>query len=257
MSVPGAVQDPERVQAADIEVRSGDGFALPAYLARPTGEPGAHPGIVVIHDAFGLGDHHRDVARRFANAGFDAIVPDLYARTGRPDPNDPTSLTRAMMGLPDAQAVVDLDASAAHLRSLPGSNGRVGVIGFCSGGRHTLLFACSSDAPDAAVDCWGGNITEAAPGVERTPERPAPVVDLAENLRCPLLLIGGAEDQNPSPEVLRSLFSRLMAAGKDVTLEIFEGAGHAFFHDQRPNYRPQAAERMWGMVLEFFAHHLH
>jgi carboxymethylenebutenolidase len=257
MSVPGAVQDPERLHTADITVDSG-GFALPAYLARPENPGSPHPGLIIVHDAYGVGEHIRDVTRRFANAGFDAIAPDLYARTGgAPDPaGGREALFARMQGIEDAAAVRDLDAVAAHLRALDGSNGHAGITGFCMGGRYTLLQACSSDRVDAAIPCWGGFIDRAGPDAETTPQRPARVVDLAENLHCPTLLVGGAEDQNPSPEILTALQRRLAAAGKDVRVEIFEGAGHAFFHDGGPNYRPEAAEKLWPMMLEFFASHL-
>ncbi|HXA29782.1 MAG TPA: dienelactone hydrolase family protein [Candidatus Angelobacter sp.] len=255
MSVPGAVQDLDRLETAEITVDS-DGTPVPAYLARPR-DGAVRPGIIVVHDAFGLGEHTRDVTRRFANAGFDALAPDLYSRTGAPDPEGgPTSLFGAMSRLEDATVVSDLDASAAHLRSLDGGNGKVGVVGFCMGGRCTLLFAFSSDRVDAAIPCWGGFIDRALPDAERTPQRPTPVVELAGNLHCPLLLVGGAEDQNPSPQLLTELDGRLRGMGKDVRLEIFANAGHAFFHDGRPNYRDEAAQKLWPIMLEFFAAHL-
>jgi carboxymethylenebutenolidase len=255
MSVPGAVQDPERLQTADVTVDSG-GTPVPAYLARPR-DAAVHPGIIVVHDAFGLGEHTRDVARRFANAGFDALAPDLYTRTGAPEPGgDAAALFGAMQRIDDAIAVGDLDAAAAHLRSLDGGNGKVGCVGFCMGGRYTLLLACSSDQVDAAIPCWGGFIDRASPDAQTTPQRPTPVVDLAENLHCPLLLVGGAEDQNPSPGLLTQLHERMRRAGKDVSLEIFENAGHAFFHDGRPNYREEAAQKLWPIMLEFFARNL-
>jgi carboxymethylenebutenolidase len=255
MSVPGAVQDPERLEAADITIDSG-GFAMPAYLARPR-DAAERPGIVVIHDAFGLRDHTRDVTRRFANAGFDALAPDLYARTGEPGANgDMADLFAAMLRVEDATVITDLDASAAHLRSLDGGNGKVGVVGFCAGGRNTLLFACSSESPDAAIDCWGGFLDRASADAETTPQRPTPVLDIAGNLRCPLLLVGGVEDQNPAPQLLTDLHARLHAAGKDVALHLFDNAGHAFFHNERPAYREEAAHQLWPIMLEFFATHL-
>jgi carboxymethylenebutenolidase len=254
MSLPGAVQDPERLESADISVDSG-GFRLPAYLARPR-DAAVRPGIVVVHDALGLADHTRDVTRRFANAGFDAIAPDLYARTGAPQAPEMPEVLRAMQLVDDAAAVRDMEAAAAHLRSLDGGNGRVGCVGFCSGGRHTLLFACSSDRVDAAIACWGGYVDRAAADAQTTPQRPRPVLDIVEDLHCPLLLIGGMEDENPSPQLLVDLHARLRHAGKDVAVELFENAGHAFFHDQRPAYREEAAQRLWPIMLEFFATHL-
>ncbi|HEV7680085.1 MAG TPA: dienelactone hydrolase family protein [Candidatus Dormibacteraeota bacterium] len=249
MPVPGAVEDPSRLDTADVVVQSGD-VAVGAYRARPRGA-GLRPGVVVIHDAFGLTEHTRDVVRRFANVGFDAIAPDLFVRTGMPRPDDMADVMRAMSTLDDAEVVADVTAAAAHLRGLDGSSGRVGVVGFCMGGRYTLLATSTSDAFAAAVDCWGGNIDRASPDAEVTPKRPVKVTDLAPGLHCPLLLIGGAEDQNPSPELLRRLHDDLRAAGKDVTLEIFDNAGHAFFADFRPSYREEAAQRLWPMMVDF------
>lgn len=254
-NVPGAVTDPARVKATEIHFRSG-GDSIPGYLAQPS-QPGRYPGIVVIHEAFGLVDHIRDVARRFANIGYNALAPNLYARAGGPkDPNDINTVFPVMFGLPDKQAVQDLEAAAMHLRSLQGATGKIGSIGFCSGGRHSLLFACSSDKVDAAVDCWGGFIDRATPDAETTPARPTPVLDLIKNLHCPVFAAFGEEDQNPSPAVAAELKKRAEAAGKDVTIKIYQGAGHAFLADYRPSYREKPAFELWNDITAFFARHL-
>ena len=162
-NIPGAVTDPPRVKDEEIHFKCG-GDSIPGCLTRP-GQPGSYPGIVVIHEAFGLVDHIRDLARRFANIGYNALAPDLYGRAGGPkDPNDINTVLPVMFGLPDRQAVQDLEAAAAHLRGLVRRHAKIGAIGFCSGGRHTLLFACSSDKVDAAIDCWGGFIHRATAG---------------------------------------------------------------------------------------------
>jgi carboxymethylenebutenolidase len=254
MSVPGAVTDPAALHTEDVAVDSG-GDRLHAYLARPA-HAGTRPGVIVIHEAFGLNDHTRDVARRFAAVGFDALAPDLYTREGPPDPDNRETLMRKLLAMPDSRVVQDLGACAAHLRALDNASGRVGCIGFCSGGRQTLLFACSSDALDAAVDCWGGMVDRASPDATTSEARPRPVVDMLDELHCPLYLVGGAEDQNPSPQLLRDMQARLQAAGKDSRLDIFDGAGHAFFADYRPNYHEQAAFALWPRVVEFFEQHL-
>src|SRR5262249_61543791 len=93
-------------------------------------------------------------------------------------------------------AVAERDGAAAHLRGLSGATAKVGAIGFCSGGRQTLLFACSSDKVDAAVDCWGGFIHRATPDAETTPSRPKPILDLVGQLHCPLFCVVGGEDKN-------------------------------------------------------------
>jgi carboxymethylenebutenolidase len=254
VNVPGALTDPAAVTGERVQVPVG-GDRIEAYLARPT-SGGRRPGVIVIHEAFGPNDHIDDLARRFANAGFDALAPNLYARGGAPTPDDMRSVMSKMFGLPDSQAVADLAAAAAYLRSLDSSNGKVGCIGFCSGGRHTLLFAASSNAVDAAVPCWGGFIDKATPEAETTDNRPTPVIDLVGGVQCPVYLVGGAEDENPSPKILAEADDRLKSAGKDVTLEIFDGAGHAFLADYRPSYREGPAFALWPKVVDFFHRHL-
>ena len=128
-NIPGAVTDPSRVRSENIEFKSGSD-TIKGYLAQPS-QSGRCPGIVVIHEAFGLVEHIRDIARRFANIGYNALAPDLYARAGGPkDPNDINTVFPVMFGLPDKQAVQDLEAAAAHLRGLPNATAKVGAIGF-------------------------------------------------------------------------------------------------------------------------------
>ncbi len=255
MPVPGQVTNPELLHAEDVTFES-DGYPMEAYLARPR-QPGPRPGIIVIHEAFGPVDHTRDIARRFANIGYIALAPNLYSRVGAPDPNDMQSVFAKMLGLRDAQVVRDLEAAAAYLRAQEGATGKVGCIGFCSGGRQTLLFACSSNKVDAAVDCWGGFITRASPDAITTPERPVPVMDLVAHLHCPLLAVSGAEDQNPSPADAEELRRRLERAGKTAMVKVFENAGHDFLADYRPqHYREGPAFELWPQIVSFFETHL-
>jgi carboxymethylenebutenolidase len=254
-NIPGAVTDPSRVRGENTELKSG-GDTITGYLARPTAA-GRHPGIVVIHEAFGLVEHIRDLARRFANIGYDALAPDLYARKGAPsDPNNIDTVMPVMFAKPDAEAVQDLEAAAACLRALPGATGKVGAIGFCSGGRQTLLFACSSDKVDAAIDCWGGFIHRATPDAETTPSRPTSILDLVGKLGCPLFGVFGEEDQNPTVALSEELKKRAAAAGKDVTIKVYKNAGHAFLADYRPSYREGPATELWGDAVAFFNKHL-
>jgi carboxymethylenebutenolidase len=253
-NIPGAVTDPSRVRGEDIEFNSG-GDTITGYLARPS-QSGRCPGIVVIHEAFGLVEHIRDLARRFANIGYNALAPDLYKRKGSPDANNMASVMPVMFGKSDAEAVQDLEAAAAHLRGLSGATGKIGAIGFCSGGRQTLLFACSSNKVDAAVDCWGGFIHRATPDAETTPSRPTPVLDLVGKLGCPLFAVFGEEDQNPSVAHSEELGKRAQSAGKDVTVKVYKDAGHAFLADYRPSYREGPAAELWGDAVAFFDKHL-
>jgi carboxymethylenebutenolidase len=254
-NIPGAVTDPSRVRGENIECKSG-GDTIKGYLARPS-QSGSYPGIVVIHEAFGLVEHIRDIARRFANIGYNALAPDLYSRKGGPsDPNDMSAVLPVMFGKSDAEAVQDLEAAADHLNELPGAIGKIGVIGFCSGGRQTLLFACSSDKPNAAVDCWGGFIHRATPDAETTPARPTPILNMVQRLHCPLFAVFGEEDQNPTVAQAEELRSLAQQAGKDVTIKVYKNAGHAFLADYRPSYREGPATELWQDVVALFEKHL-
>ena len=150
----------------------------------------------------------------------------------------------------------DLDGAAEFLRARADVNGKVGCIGFCMGGRFTLLFACASDRLDAAVDCWGGFIDRATLRERTSETRPTPPLELTDRLSCPLYAAIGAEDENPSPEVGAQLRDRATASGQEVTVEIYEGAGHAFFADDRPSYRAGPAAKLWGEVVPFLDRHL-
>jgi carboxymethylenebutenolidase len=252
---PGVVTDPSRIKGGVVSLQSG-GNQIPAYVATPN-QPGNYPGIVVIQEAFGLVDHICDLARRFANIGYNACAPALYWRRGAPEnPDNMDDVRPVMFGLPDSEAVQDLEAAADYLRSLPGATGKIGAIGFCSGGRHTLLFACSSRKVDAAIDCWGGFTHRATPDAETTPARPKPPLDMLGQLNCPLFGVFGAEDQNPPVSLEPELKKRAEAAGKNVTTKIYEGAGHAFLAEYRPSYREGPAFQLWGDIEMYFDKHL-
>ena len=254
-NIPGSVTDLSRVRGENIEFKSG-GETIKGYLAQPS-QSGRYPGIIVIHEAFGLVEHIRDLARRFANIGYNAVAPDLYSRKGGPsDPNDINTVFPVMFGKPDGEAVQDLEAAADHLRALPGASDKVGVIGFCSGGRQTLLFACRSSKTDAAIDCWGGFIHRATPDAETTPARPTPILDMVDRLHCPLFAVFGEEDQNPTVAQSEELRSRAQRASKDVTIKVYKNAGHAFLADYRPSYREGPAGQLWQDVVAFFERHL-
>jgi carboxymethylenebutenolidase len=257
-NIPGAVADPSRVRGEAIEFKSG-GDTIRGYLARPS-QPDTikgNPGIVVIHEAFGLVEHIRDIARRFANIGYNAIAPDLYSRKGGPsNPDDMATVMPVMFGKPDAEAVQDLEAAAAHLRGLPSATAKVGAIGFCSGGRQTLLFACRSDKVNAAVDCWGGFIDRATPDAETTPARPTPILEMVGQLHCPLFAAFGEEDQNPGIAQWEELSMRTQRAGVPLAIRVYKNAGHAFLADYRPSYREQPAFLLWSEAVAFFNKHL-
>ena len=256
--VPGAVTDPTRIAAEELTFASTDGTQINGYLARPAGAAGPAPAMIVIHEAGGLGEHIRDVTNRFANIGYVALGVDLYTREGGPPPpGDMQALFARLFSMSDATALGDLEGAADFLRARDDTTGKLGCVGFCMGGRYTLLFAVASDRLDAAVDCWGGFSDKATPDQVSTPTRPTPPLTLADKLHCPLLAAIGAEDTNPSPEIAEQLRERAGASGQEVKVDVYEGAGHAFFADHRPSYKPDAAAKLWQEIVPFLSRHLH
>jgi carboxymethylenebutenolidase len=173
-----------------------------------------------------------------------------------PDTGDLQALFARLFSMSDEVVLGDLEGAADLLRAREDVDGKVGCIGFCMGGRFTLLFACASDRLDAAVDCWGGFIDSATPEERSTPTRPTPPLELASQLRCPLYAAIGAEDHNPSPEVGARLRDALAGSPHETQVDVYEGAGHAFFADYRPTYRPEPAALLWSRVVPFLERHL-
>jgi carboxymethylenebutenolidase len=249
MNVPGAVTDPDRV-TGELCSYPAAAAAMNCYLATPTA-PGSYPGIIIVHEAFGLNDHIRDLARRFANIGFNALAPDLYTHKGQPDVADITSVLAAMYGLRDDEVLQQLEAGAAFLRDLKTSNSKVAIIGFCAGGRQTLLMACSSSALNAAIDCWGGFIRRASPDELVSENRPVPPITRIAGLGCPTLVVIGTQDQNPSVEDGEALRQAAAAHALALSVSLYEDAGHAFLADYRPTYRAGPAFRVWDEIVGF------
>jgi carboxymethylenebutenolidase len=243
----------DSLQATTTRITGHDGDEVEAYLARPDGEE-PRGGVVVIHHLPGYDRATKEIVRRFAELGYDAICPNLYWREAPgAEPSDAAATARASGGVPDARLVGDVGGAAAHLRSLPTSNGRVGVIGYCSGGRQSVLAACHLDL-DAAVDCYGAFVTGTPP--EGFPLKVTNLVDQLPDLRAPLLGLFGADDKAPSPEHVAELDRRLADLGKPHEFHSYDGAPHAFFAVDRPSYRPDAANDGWERISAFFGTHL-
>ncbi len=245
------MSDAMRAETVTLQV---GGDEVEAYLAQPL-DGGPFGGVVVIHHMPGFDEPTKEIVRHFGARGFLAICPNLYSRDapGRP-PEEASAIVRAAGGEPDDRLVTDVAAAAEHLRAHPRSNGKVGVIGYCSGGRHAFLAACKLPL-DAAVDCYGGFVTSSPPP-EAGLTNIVPVVHLAPDLSCPLLGLFGAQDTAPSPADVADLEAALEAAGKDFEVHTYEDAGHAFFAVNRAAYRPEAAMDGWKRVEAFFIEHL-
>ncbi len=224
-----------------------------AYLARPDGDE-RHGGVVVIHHMPGFDRATKEIVRRFAEMGYDAICPNLHWREAPgAAPDDAAAANRAAGGVPDERLIGDVGAAAAQLRALPTSNGRVGVIGFCSGGRQSVLAACNLDL-DAAVDCYGAFVTESPPN--DFPITLTNLVDQLAGLRAPLLGLFGNEDQHPSPAAVDELAQHLDDHGKIYDFHRYDDAGHGFLAVDRPSYRVAAANDAWARITDFYAAYL-
>jgi carboxymethylenebutenolidase len=229
------------------------GATMDAYYARPGGD-GPFPGVVLLHHAPGWDEWSIEATRRLAHHGFAAISPHLYTRDGPGSPDDVAAVARAAGGQPDDQTVGDAEGAARFLRARPESNGKVGIIGFCSGGRQVVLVASRSRAFDAAVDCWGGRVV--ASGEHLNERQPVAPIDLTANLACPLLGIFGNDDQAPSPAEVDQHEAALKQHGKPYEFHRYDGAGHGFFAWERPNYRQAQATDAWPRVYAWFDKHL-
>ena len=237
------------LHAETIFFDSYDGHSVEAYLATTEGEHVG--GVVVIHHFPGYDEATKEIVRKFAANGYNAICVNLYYReTPGVSSDDAAAAAHARGGVPDEQLVGDVGAAAKYLRALANSNNRVGVIGYCSGGRQSVLSACSLEL-DAAVDCYGAFVVMSRPDSTMTS-----IVDRLPNLSCPLLGLFGADDQFPSPEQTQTLRELLTKEAKDFTFHEYEGAGHAFFAVDRPSYRPEVAVEAWSEIWKFYGLHL-
>jgi carboxymethylenebutenolidase len=236
-----------------VHVWGHGGDRINAYLARPLG-PGPFPGVVVIHHMPGWDDATKEITRKFAYHGYNAICPNLHYREG-PDasPDDAAAAARAAGMVPDERCIGDVGGAAAYLRALTNANGKVGVIGYCSGGRQTYIVACNLDV-DAAVDCYGGRVVTAPEDL--TERQPVAPIDMTPKLRCPLLGLFGAEDKNPSPDDVAKIRAALEASNKDFEFHTYENAGHGFFSVDRQMYRVEAANDGWQRIWAFYGKHL-
>ncbi len=244
----------DSLSARTITITGHDDGEVEAYLATP--DDGAEPrgGVVVIHHMPGYDRSSKEIARRFAELGYDAICPNLYWRDAPgAAPDDAAATARAQGGVPDDRLIGDVGGAAAYLRTLSSSNGKVGVIGYCSGGRQSVLAACNLDV-DAAVDCYGAFVTGTPP--TDFPLKITNLVDQLPNLQCPLLGLFGNEDKYPSPEHVDELERLLKDNDKRYQFHRYDDTGHGFFSPDRPSYRVAAANDGWEQIAAFYATNL-
>ena len=243
----------EGMLAETVSIHGNNGETINAYFARPLGT-GPFPGVVLIHHMPGWDEWYREATRKFAHHGYVAISPNIYYRYGHGTPDDVAAKVRSEGGVADDEVVGDIVGGMQYLRALPYHNGKVGVIGTCSGGRQTFLVACRAKGFDAAVECWGGRVVMSKE--ELTPKQPVPPINYTKDLSCPLLGLFGEEDQSPTPEQVSQHEQELKKHGKNYEFHMYPNAGHGFFYYDRPAYRQEQAVDGWGKVFTFFEKHL-
>ena len=243
----------EGMLAETVTIPGAGGDLINAYFARPLG-PGPFPAMVIIHHMPGWDEWYREATRKFAARGYAALSPNLYFRAGHGTPEDVAAKARGVGGVPDDQVLGDLAGALGYLRSLPTINGKVGVFGTCSGGRHAYLAACCIKGFDAVVDCWGGRVVMAKE--ELTPKQPVAPIDYTADLSCPLLGLFGEEDRSPTPEQVAVHEQELKKLGKNYEFHMYPKAGHGFFYHDRPNYRQEQAVDGWSRIFAFLGKYL-
>jgi len=243
----------EGMLAETITVAGHDDDNINAYFSRPLGK-GPYPGIILIPHMPGWDEFYRETARRFAHHGYMALCPDIYSRFGHGTPDEVSAKAREAGGVPDDSVMGDCEGALKQLKSLPYSNGKVGVIGTCSGGRHSFLAACKLNGIDAAVDCWGGGVV--TPKEKLTPARPVAPIDYTRQLSCPLLGVFGNDDESPPPHEVDLHEAALKQHGKEYEFYRYDGAGHGFWYYHTERYRPRQAMDAWEKVFRFFEERL-
>ena len=244
--------DVQGLEVGEVTIPVGD-FRMPAYRAAPAGVRNA-PVVLVVSEIFGVHEYIADVARRFAKLGCFAVAPELFVRQGDAGAYGEVAklLAEVVNKVPDAQVMGDLDATVAWARTQGADAAKLGITGFCWGGRITWLYAAHNPALKAGV-AWYGRLAG-----ERSTLTPAHPIDLAARLRAPVLGLYGGQDGGIPLDSIDKMKTALAAgspAARRSKFVVYPDAPHAFHADYRPSYRPQAAEDGWKRCAAWFKAH--
>ncbi len=240
--------DADGLVAGEVKVPTKDG-EIPAYRAQPEGA-GPFPIVLVVQEIFGVHEHIKDVCRRFAKLGCLAIAPELYARQGDvSNLKDFGDIRKIVSKVPDAQVMSDLDAALDFAKKSKGDASRLGITGFCWGGRIVWLYSEHNPAVKAGVAWYGRVVGEPD---ELHPKNP---IDLVDKLGAPILGLYGGADNGIPVESLEKMRAAVKAAGKTAEIHVYPDTPHAFFADYRPSYRKPQAEDGWKRLQEWFKKH--
>ena len=224
------------------------GRELAAYRAMPAGGKDL-PTILLVHEIWAVHEYFRDLCRRLALRGYLAIAPDLFARQGDVSAMEIDDIRKVVATVPDAQVMADLDACAEWAGRNGGDPRRLGITGFCWGGRITWLYAAHNAEVKAGV-AWYGPVAKPS-----TPLQPRQPVDIASELKAPVLGLYGAADAGIPNDTVERMRAAIAAAGKPSEIVLYPDMPHAFHADYRPTYRKAAADDGWERMLQWFARH--
>lgn len=231
----------------DNEFLNRQGGKLPLFVAAP-GARGPFPSVIVVHEIFGLNDHIMDICRRFANEGFAAFAPDLfaYAENLPKDRNDLAAMRSVWAAIPDSQFIADLQAVHTYASSgALATPEQIGTIGYCMGGAMAFMFACETPEVAWCADYYGRIFYP-----QLTETKTKHPIDYTEGLNCPLLGAFAGKDELITAEHIGKFNERLKASGKRFNISVYENAQHAFFNDQREFYNAEAAADVWKLTLD-------
>ncbi len=242
--------DTAGLTAGEVKIPVSDG-EIPGYRAMPAAGR-TFPVVLVVQEIFGVHEHIRDICRRLAKLGYFAVAPELYARQGDVSKMSDASeiLSKVVSKVPDAQVMSDLDATAAWARTTgSGDIERLGITGFCWGGRIVWLYAAHSSRLKAGV-AWYGRLVG-----ERTELQPQHPIDVAASLKAPVLGLYGGQDPGIPLDSVEAMRRALRAAGSPSEIVVYPDAPHGFHADYRPSYRREAARDGWRRLVEWFRTH--
>src|SRR5712692_9814670 len=250
VSAETIVTDAEGLTAGEVKIPTSDGH-MPAYRAMPS-KGRSLPVVMVVQEIFGVHEHIRDVCRRFAKLGYLAVAPELYARQGDVSKLSESSdiVTKVVSKVPDAQVMADLDATVAWAKSSGNGNiEKLGVTGFCWGGRIVWLYAAHNPRVKAGV-AWYGRL--AGKPSELQPKHP---LDVAASLKVPVLGLYGADDQGIPLDTVEQMRAALKAVGNPSEIVVYPNTPHGFHADYRASYRKEQAEDGWKRLQAWFKQH--
>ncbi|MFH8132767.1 dienelactone hydrolase family protein [Pantoea osteomyelitidis] len=241
------VTDSPAIQTGETSVPS-QGENMPAFFAKPKEAEGPLPVVLVVQEIFGVHEHIRDICRRLALEGYLAVAPELYFREG--DPNDyddiPTLFKELVSKVPDSQVLSDLDHAANWAARNGGDIRRLGITGFCWGGRISWLYAAHNPQLSAAV-AWYGRLVG-----DKTMKQQKHPIDVAVDLTAPVLGLYGGQDEGIPLESVEQMRQALRAANANAEIVVYPDAGHAFNADYRPSYHAESAKDGWSRMLAWF-----